>query len=857
MDGLAEAQPGVGLPAKESSRALIERMARSETVGFLFLLVQLGLLAIVIRQFQIESSAFLRLALLAFGGFAIHYFLPVALKLPFFVVLSLGGILAVMGPTTGGALIAMGLVFIAICHLPIRFALRVGLLVAVGGLAAFLRTGALTVPWSSAVWPILGAMFMFRLIVYMYDLRHEKEPVSPWRTLGYFFLMPNVCFPLFPVVDFKTFRRTYYDRPAYEIHQAGIHWMVRGITHLILYRIVYYYLAVNPSEIVTARDLGQYLVTNFLLYLRVSGQFHLVIGMLHLFGFNLPETNHRYCLSSSFTEFWRRINIYWKDFMIKVFYYPAYFRLRKLGETRALVAATLFVFAVTWFLHSYQWFWLRSSFPIIWQDIAFWGILAAVVVLNSLYEMKYGRRRTLATTHWTFKGLILTTLQTVVIFAAIVTLWSLWTADSFGGWVSMWSVPVTAADVGVLGLGIALFAIVAAVVQVNGRSSSPGKTAGDTRTATTMRFLALPLLALAGLPQVYDRFVPEVSTFVASLKSGKLSRRDMAALERGYYEDLLRVNSFDNQLWELYMNKPLEWLDVQGTGLVRFTGDFLQRELMPSSVSTDSFSSASTNKWGMRDKEYERIPTPGTYRMSILGASIEMGWGVEDDETYESLVEDRLNRDLAGGTDQKYEILNHAVAGYYPLQQAAIVEKALEFQPRAILYVATGREFSRSVYYLSEVTNKGIEVPYPGLRDIAEKAGLEPGMSEEEASRRLVPFRVELLSWLYRHIVDLCRSQHVVPVWIFVPQLYQGSWEEETAPALSQARDVGFVVIDLSDVYEGKDTSPLQLADWDRHPNARGHALIADRLYAALIQNEDRLGLLRITEPSEKSEDTH
>jgi hypothetical protein len=243
--------------------------------------------------------------------------------------------------------------------------------------------------------------------------------------------------------------------------------------------------------------------------------------------------------------------------------------------------------------------------------------------------------------------------------------------------------------------------------------------------------------------------------------------------------------------------------------------------------------------------------------MSILGASIEMGWGVEDDETYESLVEDRLNRDLAGGTDQKYEILNHAVAGYYPLQQAAIVEKALEFQPRAILYVATGREFSRSVYYLSEVTNKGIEVPYPGLRDIAEKAGLEPGMSEEEASRRLVPFRVELLSWLYRHIVDLCRSQHVVPVWIFVPQLYQGSWEEETAPALSQARDAGFVVIDLSDVYEGKDTSPLQLADWDRHPNARGHALIADRLYAALIQNEDRLGLLRITEPSEKSEDTH
>ena len=75
------------------------------------------------------------------------------------------------------------------------------------------------------------------------------------------------------------------------------------------------------------------MISTFLLYVRISGQFHLVIGMLHLFGFNLPETHHRYLLASSFTDFWRRINIYWKDFMMKVFYYPAFFRLRKLGET--------------------------------------------------------------------------------------------------------------------------------------------------------------------------------------------------------------------------------------------------------------------------------------------------------------------------------------------------------------------------------------------------------------------------------------------------------------------------------------------------------------------------------------------
>ena len=844
MNGVAEAGVQSSLAETGSLRALADKLARSESVGFLSILVQLGLLAIVLRQFQIESGAFLRLALLAFAGFAIHYFLPMAARLPFFVLLSCSGVALVMGPGTGLVLIAIGLVLIGLCHLPFRFSVRVSILIAAGAGLAFLRTGAVATPWSSAVWPILGSMFMFRLIVYMYDLQHDKAPASLSRTLGYFFALPNVCFPLFPVIDFKTFRRTYYDQPRNSIHQVGVDWMARGVIHLIAYRIVYYYLALAPTDVVTGRDLGQYLVSNFLLYLRVSGQFHLVIGMLHLFGFNLPETNHRYCLSSSFTEFWRRINIYWKDFMIKVFYYPAYFRLRKLGETRSLVLATIFVFAVTWLLHSYQWFWLRNSFPITWQDAAFWGILAALVVVNSLYEMKHGRRRTLGTTRWTLRALLSTAVKTTATFLSIITLWSLWTADSFGGWLSMWSVSVTAADVLALLLSFVLFGCVAmAFAYLGARSKSVGP--GRATTTTLATAATLGLLALSGLPQVYERFAPDTASFIVSLKSGKLSRRDMAALERGYYEDLMQVNRLDNQLWEVYMKKPLAWLDVQGTGLVQFTGDFLQRELAASRVSTDSFSTVSTNQWGMRDRDYARTPDPGIYRMSLLGASMEMGWGVEDGETYEALVEEKLNEDLGGEAFEKYEILNHAVAGYYPLQQAMALEKALQFGPRTVIYVATGREFSRSVYYLSEVVSKGIEIPYPELGAIAAAAGLESKMPQEEASRRLTPHREELLAWLYEHIVETCRAKGASPVWVFVPQTYQGSWEAETAPALTLAKEKGFVLqIDLGDVFNGLDPAEHQLAEWDSHPNARGHAVIAGRLYSAIRENEVILGLL-------------
>ena len=189
--------------------------------------------------------------------------------------------------------------------------------------------------------PILGAIFMFRTAVYLYDIRHEKGPVPRWQRLGYFFLFPNVCFPLFPVIDYQTFKRTYFDRSPAEIYQRGIDWIFRGITHLLLYRIVYHYFVPDPLEIHDLAGVGQYVLSSFLLYLRVSGLFHLIVGTLCLFGYNLPETHHRYYLAESFTDFWRRINIYWKDFMMKLFYFPIFISLRRWGVTLAIIVATL------------------------------------------------------------------------------------------------------------------------------------------------------------------------------------------------------------------------------------------------------------------------------------------------------------------------------------------------------------------------------------------------------------------------------------------------------------------------------------------------------------------------------------
>jgi hypothetical protein len=72
-----------------------------EVREFLIIIVQLGLLMLVLRQFQIENSAFIRLALLTFAGFVVHAVLPMPYRLPFFLVLSLAGIGLVLGVING------------------------------------------------------------------------------------------------------------------------------------------------------------------------------------------------------------------------------------------------------------------------------------------------------------------------------------------------------------------------------------------------------------------------------------------------------------------------------------------------------------------------------------------------------------------------------------------------------------------------------------------------------------------------------------------------------------------------------------------------------------------------------------
>jgi len=173
------------------------------------------------------------------------------------------------------------------------------------------------------------------------------------------------------------------------------------------------------------------MVLGFLLYMKISGQYHLAVGILLLFGYDLPETNRRYLLASSFTDYWRRANIYWKDFMLKVIYYPVFFRIRRKNILLGQVIATIAVFFVTWALHAYQAFWLAGKWGIHATDSLFWILLGLLFLVNMLWDNRRGRPRTAATG---FGAKLNHAAAVFGTFSTITFLWFLWTAPTLDRW---------------------------------------------------------------------------------------------------------------------------------------------------------------------------------------------------------------------------------------------------------------------------------------------------------------------------------------------------------------------------------------------------------------------------------------
>jgi D-alanyl-lipoteichoic acid acyltransferase DltB (MBOAT superfamily) len=399
---------------------------------FLAIALHLGLIVAVFHVFRLEGRGFLITCQVALAALPLHYALPYRWKQPVLIAATLAGLSVTFGAATAAAIGLLATLLVGLCYVPVAWAARVGMVAAFAIVAALARSGVLALGLPELVWPVLASFCMFRMIVFLYEIKHAQRPERLVDALSYIFLLPNTCFPHFPVVDYRTMRRGYFAEDIHRIQRMGLRMMVRGTTHLLLYRLIDQRLRLSPEQVTGPLTLVAFLVFNYLLYLRVSGQFHMACGMLHLFGYKLPETHHHYLLATGFTDYWRRINIYWKDFMVRVVFHPIVFRLREWPRKRALALATLVVFTLTWLLHGYQSFWLRGRWTLTLPDIFFWGILGALVLVNIQRDATRVRPcpRLCRGGSPDVAALALRLVKILGTFVTLSLLWALWSSPS-------------------------------------------------------------------------------------------------------------------------------------------------------------------------------------------------------------------------------------------------------------------------------------------------------------------------------------------------------------------------------------------------------------------------------------------
>lgn len=799
---------------------------------------QLVALAAVAWALGLEAAAGLPVALaIAVPGWVAHELSPRALKPAVFLAVSA----AVLGVHLGwaGALVVLGvgLVLAELPVLPIPRSWRIGLAILGAVELGWLRVHFAEAAWEGPALAVLGSMFMFRLALVLLDPDAAAVPrLERWT---YFFQWPNVLFPLYPIVDWHTWTRP-PATPLRELHQRGILWVARGFSHLLVYRIVYHQVLPADWEVVDAPSLLWWMFGSFLLYVRISGVFHVVVGLLLLFGRDLPRAQNHYFLASSFSDHYRRVNVYWTAFLEQVVFLPAWFALRRRKLPQAHVLAVLPTFAASWALHHWQSFWIAGRMHVTATDTTFWGALGLLVTLNTAWA-------TARPAAWRGRGAyVLHAAKVVGTFTVITVLWSLWKSATFGLWFARMRLLLDGPAL--IGLAAVLVGAVAAGTALQALLARPSVEALRGRLPGEGRLAALGCVALAGIALAVavplPRATPDWLVDTRDAVSGeRLSVADQVVKTRGYYDDLGAAPEATGRI----TRPPEGWGRLRDSPFARPSPPDVpyEFELVPSASGLFRGVAFSVNRHGMRDRERSVDKPPGTYRIALLGASPEMGEGVGDDEVFSVLVEDVLNRRY-GTSERRYEVLNFAVSSR--TLDTYVVDyprRVRPFRPDLVLVADHTADASRILFRLGRAVRLGR--PFPGT--LGERAAVEAGMRDAEdldaAAQRLARSLPLVIRELYELLATEVAADGAKVVWLQVPMPLDLASSRSPASAWRgmEAEHLGMVPLRLLGAYGEREREDVAVAPWDQHPNALGHRLLAEALLEQLVAQDAELGI--------------
>jgi len=265
--------------------------------------------------------------------------------------------------------------------------------------------------------------------------------------------------------------------------------------------------------------------------------------------------------------------------------------------------------------------------------------------------------------------------------------------------------------------------------------------------------------------------------------------------------------------------------------------------------------SINTNSDGLRDREH--FPCDNCYKILALGDSFTFGDGVELNDTYLSILEDRLNKNA----NKKYEIIKAGVAGYSTYNEKLYLEKnGLKYHPDIVFvqfwwddlgidkisyladtgFLTTGKIKSFAQWRL--FLNKNFRA-YAFLRALytrifnkalfASRANFFP--DSEDVLRQ--KFNITLRQ--FKDIEEICKQNNIVCFFLLIPLkefVYdKGGIKKEWDAFCDFLNQDDIKYIDITpQLIKAVNKGEAVFFIVDPHLNKNGHRIVAEALYQYL-----------------------
>jgi hypothetical protein len=258
----------------------------------------------------------------------------------------------------------------------------------------------------------------------------------------------------------------------------------------------------------------------------------------------------------------------------------------------------------------------------------------------------------------------------------------------------------------------------------------------------------------------------------------------------------------------------------------------------------------------------------GTFRIAVVGSSIDMGWGVTYEDAYINQLERWLNSHsarLGHQPPRRFEVLNFGVAAYSPMQRLeALRDKAMAFHPDLVIYSATTNDIRLTEIHLCEMLRKKVDLKYDFLREVSTRAAVDKDdlrvdseielVNKARVKRKLQPFYWWLYDTTLGAISAECRTAGVPVVMVIVPRVGKADQPPARAEPVARLKAIaahqGLNVLDLTDAFDPFDPALIEIAVGDDHPNAIGHRRLFLSLARALVKDEELYHLLFTVGPA-------